>query len=67
MILFNCEETELIAAYMPAESRLALIKRIVKETAGMEKDIRSIAESAVDKLARMSDLEYMHMAFLPAI
>lgn len=66
-MIFNCEETELIAAYMPEENRLSLIKRIVKDTAGMEEDIRAVAEHAVDKLARMDDADYMQMSFLPAM
>ena len=33
----------------------------------MDEEIRLIAESAVDKLARMSDIDYVHMAFLHAV
>lgn len=66
-MIFNAEENELLACYMPTDSRLALIKAIVKDTANMDEEIREIAESAVDKLARMSDIEYVHMAFLHAV
>lgn len=66
-MIFNAEENELIACYMPADDRLALIKSIVKDTANMDEDIRLIAESAVDKLARMSDIDFIDMAFLHAV
>ena len=66
-MIFIAEENELIACYMPADDRLALIKSIVKDTANMDEDIRLIAESAVDKLARMSDMDFIHMAFLHAV
>lgn len=66
-MIFNAEENELIACYMPVDDRLALIKSIVKDTTNMDEDIQLIAESAVDKLARMSDIEYVHMAFLHAV
>ena len=33
----------------------------------MDEDIRLIAESAVDKLARMSDIDFIDMAFLHAV
>lgn len=66
-MIFTAEENELIACYTPADDRLALIKSIVGDIADMEEEIQRIAESAVDKLARMSDLDYMHMAFLAAV
>lgn len=66
-MIFNAEENELLACYMPKDSRLALIKAIVKDTANMDEDIRTIAESAVDKLARMSDIDFIDMAFLHAV
>ena len=66
-MIFNAEENELLACYMPTDSRLSLIKAIVKDTANMDEDIRTIAESAVDKLARMSDMDFIHMAFLHAV
>ena len=66
-MIFNAEENELIACYMPVDDRLALIKSIVKDTTNMDEEIQEIAESAVDKLARMSDIEYVHMAFLHAV
>mgnify|MGYP000465351663 CR=1 FL=1 len=66
-MIFNAEENELLACYMPVGDRLALIKAIVKDTADMDEEIRLIAESAVDKLARMSDIDYVHMAFLHAV
>lgn len=66
-MIFNAEENELIACYMPTDSRLALIKAIVKDTANMDEDIRTIAESVVDKLARMSDMDFVQMAFLHAV
>ena len=62
-MIFTVEENELLACYAPADDRLAMIKSIVKDTA----EIREIAESAVDKLARMSDIDYVHMAFLHAV
>lgn len=62
-MIFNAEENELLACYMPVDDRLALIKSIVKDTANMDEDIRMIAESAVDKLARMSDIDFVDMAF----
>lgn len=52
---------------MPVDDRLALIKAIVKDTADMDEEIRLIAESAVDKLARMSDIDFIDMAFLHAV
>lgn len=66
-MIFNAEENELLACYMSTDSRLALIKAIVKDTANMDEDIRTIAESAVDKLARMSDIDFIDMAFLHAV
>ena len=66
-MIFNAEENELLACYMPVGDRLALIKSIVKDTADMDEDIRLIAESAVDKLARMSDMDFIQMAFLHAV
>ena len=66
-MIFNAEENELIACYIPVDDRLALIKSIVKDTANMEEEIRMVAESAVDKLARMSDMDFVHMAFLHAV
>lgn len=62
-MIFNAEENELLACYMPVDDRLALIKAIVKDTADMDEEIRLIAESAVDKLARMSDIDFIDMAF----
>jgi len=61
-MIFTVEENELLACYAPA-----MIKSIVKDTADMDEEIREIAESAVDKLARMSDIDYVHMAFLHAV
>lgn len=66
-MIFNAEENELLACYMSVDDRLALIKSIVKDTANMDEDIRMIAESAVDKLARMSDIDFVDMAFLHAV
>lgn len=66
-MIFNAEENELLACYMPVDDRLALIKAIVKDTADMDEEIRLIAESAVDKLARMSDMDFIQMAFLHAV
>lgn len=67
MTYFNAEEQELLAGYMPEATRLGLIKKVVKDTAGMEDDIREIAEGAVDKLARMDDLDFVHTSFLHAL
>lgn len=66
-MIFNAEENELLACYMPVDDRLALIKAIVKDTADMDEEIRLIAESTVDKLARMSDIDFIDMAFLHAV
>ena len=66
-MIFTAEENELLACYAPADDRLAIIKSIVKDTADMDEEIREIAESAVNKLARMSDIDYVHMAFLHAV
>lgn len=66
-MIFTVEENELLACYMPVDDRLALIKAIVKDTADMDEEIRLIAESAVDKLARMSDIDFIDMAFLHAV
>ena len=66
-MIFNAEGNELLACYMPVDDRLALIKAIVKDTADMDEEIRLIAESAVDKLARMSDIDFIDMAFLHAV
>ena len=60
-MIFNAEENELLACYMPVDDRLALIKAIVKDTADMDEEI------AVDKLARMSDIDFIDMAFLHAV
>lgn len=43
-MIFNAEENELLACYMPVDDRLALIKAIVKDTADMDEEIRLIAE-----------------------
>lgn len=66
-MIFNAEENELLACYMPTDDRLALIKSIVKDTADMDEDIRQIAVSAVDKLARMSDMDFIQITFLHAV
>lgn len=66
-MIFNAEENELLACYMPVDDRLALIKAIVKDTADMDEEIRLIAESVVDKLARTSDIDFIDMAFLHAV
>ena len=66
-MIFNAEENELLACYMPIDDRLALIKSIVKDTTNMDDDIRMVAESSVDKLARTSDIDFIDMAFLHAV
>ena len=49
-MIFNAEENELLACYMPVDDRLALIKSIVKDTANMDEDIRMIAEAQLISL-----------------
>ena len=64
---FTVEETELAALYMPKENRLQLIKAIVADKSNMDDSIRSVAENTVNKLAKMSDTEFLAISFMPAL
>lgn len=66
ILTFTVEETELAACFLPAGSRLALIKNIVHAEGQMEKEVHAIAKQTVKKLAQMPDEAYSDRLFQPA-
>lgn len=63
---FTVEETQLIALYMPKDSRLQLIRAIVSDKNNQE-DMAELATRTVDKLCRMTDAEFLCTEFLLAM
>lgn len=63
---FTAEEVQLISLYMPKDNRLQLIHAIVAGKSNQE-DMDELREKTVDKLARMTDLEFMNTDFLMAM
>lgn len=63
---FTAEETQLIALYMPKDNRLQLIRAIVSDKNNQE-DMVELATRTVDKLARMTDEEFLATDFLLAM
>ena len=64
---FNVEEMNLINLYLPADSRLDLIKRLYRDRANQEGEIRTLIDACLLKLGRMTDVEYAQIVFCAAI
>lgn len=65
--IFNVEEMNLIAMFLPADSRFALIKRLYREIDQQGDDIRELIKECIRKLSRISDQEYATIYFSAAI
>ncbi len=65
MMYFNTEEQNLIGLYMPKENRVQLIKAIIKDEPNREdtKQMKELVDDVVDKLAKISDMEYKNLVF----
>lgn len=63
---FTAEEQQLIAVFMPESNRVSLMKKIIKAD-NMDTDVQAVAESVLDKLAKMSDEEFVDTAFEEAL
>lgn len=61
MINLNAEEMQLAACYEKTE-RLAWMQNIIKDT-DMDKEVRPVAMSLVDKVSRMTDKEWNMIEF----
>lgn len=66
LLYFTAEEQQLIAVCMPEDNRISLMKKIIKAD-NMDTDVQAVAESVLDKLAKMSDEEFVDTAFEEAL
>ena len=64
---FNVEEMNLINLYLPADSRLDLIKRLYRDRENQEGEIRTLIDACLLKLGRLTDAEYAQIVFCAAI
>lgn len=66
LLYFTAEEQQLISLFMPEDNRVSLMKTITK-AGSMDTDVQTVAESVLDKLARMTDEEYLDTSFEEAL
>lgn len=64
---FNVEEMNLINLYLPADSRLDLIKRLYRDRENQEGEIRTLIDACLLKLGRLTDGEYAQIVFCASI
>ena len=64
----SVEEMNLIALIdTPKESRMAAIVKLTRRMDELEEGVAKVAKAVIDKLARISDEEYMQTSFIATI
>lgn len=63
---FTVEETQIVAIFCEPvkESRVSTMKRIIRNYDIMDDDVKVVADSALEKLSRMSDSDFMKTEFV---
>lgn len=68
MTYWSVEEMNLISLIdLPKESRMAAIIKLTRRMDELDEAVTKVAKSTINKLARISDEEYMQTSFIATI